>query len=561
MRPSRLLLAALALTTSAFAASPLEIHTDKGKVAGTLTADNQIRIFKGIPYAAPPVGPLRWQPPQPAAKWQGTLAATSFGHHCIQTNPFADMTFPDAGPSEDCLKLNIWTPANAHPGTLPVMVWIHGGGYTAGSASEPRHDGQFLARHNVIIVTLNYRLGIFGFFTHPALVAESPHHAAGNYGLLDQAAALAWVHRNIRAFGGDPANITVFGESAGSFSVSALMASPLSKALIAKAIGESGAAFHSSGLSFPTLTTSEQQGAAFAQSAFHTSSLADLRKLSPDDLLKAVTAKSTPPPPHFAPVVDGYFLPQSVPEIFAAGVQAHIPLLAGWNADEVRAQITLSPTPTTVATFTAQATKDFPTNSHQFLTVYPATTNAQALQSAGDFISDRFIAYSTWAWLEAQVKTGHAPVYRYRFDLAAPADKFHPTGTGAFHSDDIEYVFGTLDTRQPATRQQAAGHQSTIRPEDRTLSNQIQQYWTNFARTGNPNGLASGSSSPAAASPSPASGSPSPAAAQTTPTLPTWPTYNPPDWQVMHLNVPSQAHPDIQRPRYQFLDSVWSQPQ
>jgi para-nitrobenzyl esterase len=185
--------------------------------------------------------------------------------------------------------------------------------------------------------------------------------------------------------------------------------------------------------------------------------------------------------------------------------------------------VTMSPVPTTVATFTTQATKDFGARAQDFLAVYPATTDAEAVQSAGDFVSDRFIAYSTWAWLEAQVKTGQAPVYRYRFDLAAPGDKFHPAGTGAFHSDDIEYVFGTLDSRQ----------QATIRPEDRTLSDQIQKYWTNFARNGDPN----------------------------SPTLPTWPTYTPAtDWQVMHLNVPSEAKPDIQRDRYLFLDSVWSKP-
>jgi para-nitrobenzyl esterase len=525
--PLRLLTSLLALTLltpAALADNPLKLHTEKGKVEGTLTLDSQVRSFKGIPYAAPPIGNLRWQPPQPAAKWRGTLAANAFGHHCIQTNPFPDMSFRDPGPSEDCLTLNIWTPTNARPGSLPVMVWIHGGGYTAGSASEPRHDGQYLAHHNVIVVTLNYRLGIFGFFTHPALVAESPHHASGNYGLLDQAAALAWVHRNIAAFGGDPNNITIFGESAGSFSVSSLMASPLAKTLLAKAIGESGGAFHSSGLPYPTLPQTEQADAAFALAAFHTSSLSDLRKLSPDDLIQAATAKTTPPPPRFGPVVDGYFLPQSVPDIYAAGQQAHIPLLAGWNADEVRSMVTLSPTPPTVASFTAQATKDFGDHAQDFLALYPDTTGSQALESAGDFVSDRFIAYSTWAWLEAQVKTGDAPVYRYRFDLPSPGDKFHPAAAGAFHSDDIEYVFGTLDNRP----------QATWRPEDRALSDQIQQYWTNFARTGNPN----------------------------SPNLPTWPLYAPKDdWQVMHLDTHSQSQPDTQRPRYLFLDTIWSNPQ
>ena len=527
MRLSRRLPIALALFTfasTAFASNPLKIKTDKGSVEGTLTTDGQVRAFKGIPYAAPPIGDLRWQPPQPAAKWHDTLAATDYGHHCIQTDPYPDMTFRDPGPSEDCLTLNVWTPSSAKTGALPVMVWIHGGGYTSGAASEPRHDGQFLAHHNVVIVTLNYRLGIFGFFTHPELAAESPHHASGNYGLLDQAAALAWVKRNISAFGGDPNNVTLFGESAGSFSVSSQMASPLSKGLIAKAIGESGGAFHSSGLTYPTLAETEHVDADFAQAAFNTSKLADLRKLSADDLVKAATARTSTRPPHFGPVVDGYFLPQSVPDIYAAGQQAHIPLLAGWNADEVRSMVSMSPIKPTVATFTAQATREFGAHAQDFLAAYSATTDAEATQSAGDFVSDRFIAYSTWAWLEAQVKTGQAPVYRYRLDLGSPGDKFHPAAIGAFHSDDIEYVFGTLDSRQ----------QATWRPEDRALSDQIQQYWTNFARTGDPNSTG----------------------------LPTWPTYTPAtNWQVMHLNTTSEAQPDTQRARYLFLDGVWSKPQ
>jgi para-nitrobenzyl esterase len=532
-------LAALTLiTTAAIASNPLKIKTDKGKVEGTYTADKQVRAFKGIPYAAPPVGNLRWQPPQPAAKWHGTLAAHDFGHRCIQTNAFPDMVFHDPGPSEDCLTLNIWTPAHAQPGSLPVMVWIYGGGFVAGSTSEARQDGQFLAHRNVVIVSMNYRLGIFGFFAHPELTAESPHHASGNYGLLDQAAALAWVRRNITAFGGDPNNITLFGESAGSFSVSSQMASPLSRNLIAHAIGESGAAFHSGGLGYPTLAKAEQDDAAFALSAFHTSSLADLRKLSPDDLVKAATAKTTPPPPRFGPDVDGYFLPQSVPDIYAAGQQAHIPLLAGWNADEARAQVIMNPVQPTVASFTAQATRDFAARAPDFLAVYPATTDAEATRSAGDYASDRFIVYSTWAWLEAQVKTGGAPVYRYRLDLGSPGDKFHPAAIGAFHSDDIEYVFGTLDSRQ----------QATWRPEDRALSDQIQQFWTNFARNGDPNGVPDGRSLPVGVS--------------NAPNLPTWPTYTPAtDWQVMHLNIRSEAQPDTHRNRYLFLDSIWSKPQ
>ncbi len=511
----------------AMASNPT-VRTEDGKVQGVYTAHHQVRAFAAIPYAAPPVGDLRWKPPQPVAKWFGTLSATHLGHRCIQTSTYPDMIFADPGPSEDCLTLNVWTPTHAARGSLPVMVWIFGGGFVAGGSSRPHLDGQFLAHRNVVVVTLNYRLGIFGFLALPELAAESPHHASGNYGLLDQAAALAWVHRNISAFGGDPNNITIFGESAGSFSVSSLMASPLTRSLIAKAIGESGAAFYSKSLPYPPRDEAERQDAAFIRADFpttilpnHTISLAALRKVSVAALVKAATTRTNPRPPFFSPDVDGYFLPQSVPEIYAAGQQAHVPLLAGWNSDEVRSEVIMNPVKPTVASFTALATKDFGDRAQQFLSVYPAATNAEAIRSEGDFDSDLFIAYSTWAWLEAQVKTGRAPVYRYRFDRGSPGDKFHPPGIGAFHSDEIEYVFGTLDFRQEAH----------WRPEDRALSNLVQQYWTNFARNGNPNA----------------------------PNLPVWPTYGPENgWQVMHLNATSEAKPDTQRDRYLFLNSVWA---
>jgi para-nitrobenzyl esterase len=434
------------------------------------------------------------------------------------------MVFHDPGPSEDCLTLNVWTPATARPDSrLPVMVWVYGGGFTSGGTSENRQDGQFLAHRNVVIVSMNYRLGIFGFYAHPELTAESPHHASGNYGLMDQAAALAWVKRNIASFGGDPANITIFGESAGSFAVSSLMASPLSKDLIAKAIGESGGAFYSNGLGYPTRETAEQAGAQFAQTAFGTTKLADLRKLSVDEILKAAAAKTTPPPPRFAPDVDGYFLPDSVPNIYAAGKQAHIPLLAGWNADEGRGATLSAKPPVTAETFAAQAQKEFGSHAQDFLAAYSATTDEEAKTSAGDYGGDRFIAFSTWRWLEAHVQTGNAPTYRYFFNLGSPGDKNHPAILGAFHSDDIEYVFGTLDSRP----------EIVLRPEDRKLSDQMGQYWTNFARTGDPNG----------------------------PDLPKWPATGPPQWQVMYLNANPEAKPDPYRARYLFLDSVWGKPQ
>ncbi len=499
---------------SAHPSNPLTIQTVQGQVEGTLTADGKVRAFKGIPYAAPPVGELRWQEPHPPAKFKGVLAARDFGHRCIQTNPFDDMNFRDPGESEDCLTLNIWVPASPAPGSLPVMVWIYGGGYAAGSSSEPRQDGQFLAQRNVIVVSMNYRLGIFGFFALPGLTEESSHHASGNQGLLDQSAAIAWVKQNIRAFGGDPANITLFGESAGSTSVSAQMASPLTRGSLAKAIGESGAAFSGRSHPFPALIEREHNDAEFAQVAFGSGDLAVLRRLTPQQLLAAVTSKTITHVP-FGPNIDGYFFPRPVEAIYAAGEQAHIPLLAGWNADENRNQATEATPQPTAASFTAMANELYENDAKTFLALYPATSDAEALESAGDLAGDRFIKFATWRWLEAQVATGAAPVYRYLLALGSPGDKFHAAALGAFHSDDIEYVFGTLDSRQGAV----------WRPEDRALSNQMQLYWTNFARTGNPNGD----------------------------TLPPWPAYKAPEWQVMHLDATSSAAPDDQRARYLFL--------
>ncbi len=491
-------------------------RTDKGKVEGFYELHRTVRAFLGIPYAAAPVGKLRWRPPQPHRKWY-VRPAKAFGPHCIQFGAYRDMIFRDPGASEDCLTLNVWTPSGAKPGSLPVMVWIYGGGFTAGGTSEARQDGEYLARRNVVVVSMNYRLGMLGFLALRSLAEESPQHAAGDYGLLDQAAALAWVRHNISAFGGDPNNITLFGESAGSFSVSAQMASPLSKNLLAQAIGESGAAFFSSGLPWEPLQSREISDAALVKKALGTDDLAALRKIPASTLANPAAFRSVGA---FPPDIDGYFLRASLPSLYAAGEEAHIPLLAGWNADEVRGMVLFAPVATTAASFTNTARRQFGAQADKFLSLYPARSDAQAVQSAGDFAGDRFIAYSTWRWLEAHVATGEAATYRYRFDLPSPTDKFHHPGSGAFHSDDIEYVFGTLDSRQGAH----------WRPEDRALSDLIQQYWTNFARNGNPNA----------------------------PDLPDWPTYQAGSyWQVMHLNTDSEAQPDAQRRRYLFLDSEW----
>ncbi|HEX4020593.1 MAG TPA: carboxylesterase family protein [Acidobacteriaceae bacterium] len=509
------------LTAPAHAGNLLRVKTDRGKVEGKMSSDGQIREFLGIPYAAPPVGPLRWKPPQPAIKWHGVRAATSFGSRCMQPAVYADMIFRDPGQSEDCLTLNVWTPAQKKNAKLPVMVWIYGGGFTTGGTSEPRQDGEHLAHKGVLIVSMNYRLGIFGFFVHSELAAESPQHATGNYGLMDQTAALQWVQRNIAAFGGDPGNVTIFGESAGSMSVSAQMASPLARGLFAHAIGESGGAFPGPRGSSPPLSVVEKQDEAFAQEAFGNSGLTFLRSVSAAELLKAASTRIAGVKPHFWPNIDGEFLPESAPAIYAEGKQAHVPLLAGWNKDEGTTDVIFEPQKPTVESLTEMANKQFGVQASEFLKAYAASNNEEALRVADDYAGDRFIAYSTWAWLEAQVKTGDSPVYRYHFDLGSPGDPNHPAAIGAFHSDDIEYVFGNLDSRKGAA----------WRPEDYKLSELMQDYWTNFAKTGDPNG----------------------------PNLPEWPTYNAAGgWQAMHLSPNSRAEPDRHRDRYLFLQKVWS---
>jgi para-nitrobenzyl esterase len=520
LKPLAPILALVLLSTASFAAIPTQVKTDKGTVEGEATTDGKVMAFKGIPYAAPPTGKLRWAPPAAAEPWSGVRSAHDFGYHCVQSAAYNDMAFHDPGPSEDCLTLNVWTPAGATPGKLPVMVWIYGGGLSGGGTSERRQDGQFLAHRDVVVVSMNYRLGIFGFFVHPELTAESPHHASGDYGLMDQNAAIQWVKANISAFGGGPSNITIFGESAGSFSVNFHMASPLSRDLFQKAIGESGGAIATSRGAEPTLAQREKTDSAFALATYGTCKLSELRRIPTEDIIRPVmTAR---PAPRFGAVVDGWFLPKPVAEIYAAGEEAHVPLLAGWNADEGRGGIAGSINRFTAAGFAAQAETEFPGRADEFLKLYPTGTEEDALNSAADYAGDKFIAYSTWRWLEAQVATGKAPVYRYLFALGNPGDRFHTPAAGTFHSDDIEYVFGTLDFRPEAR----------WRPEDRKLSEEFQTYWTNFARTGDPNG----------------------------PGVPKWPTYGPTEWQVMHLDKISAAKPDANRARYLFLDSIWGKP-
>jgi para-nitrobenzyl esterase len=483
-----------------------QVRTEAGIVEGT-SADG-IRAFKGIPYAAPPVAELRWKAPRPAKPWEGVRKADQFGARCMQGNVFNDMVFRDSGPSEDCLYLNVWTPAKSAKAKLPVMVWVYGGGFVAGATSEPRQDGTNLAKKGVVVVSMNYRLGVFGFLSHPELTKESDHNASGNYGLMDQAAALQWVASNIRAFGGDPKKVTILGESAGSFSVSALMASPLSRSLIQRAIGESGAMF-SATLAARPLQESEKGGLKLAE-ALGTSSLDDLRAKSAEEVLAAATKVGRF---EYTANIDGYFLPKSMIDLYSAGEQAHVPLMAGWNADEGGRPGAKKETPDG---FTARARTMFGDHAAEFLKIYPANTEEEAQRSAHDLAGDQFIALSTWKWIEAHKATGKSPVYRYRFDDSLPsADDKGPLG--AYHSAEIEFVFGNL-----------ASKNLPFRDEDRKLSDMMSSYWSNFAKTGNPNG----------------------------PGLPKWPEYDKKSGhQVMHLDAKSHAAPDEHRARYEFLDT------
>lgn len=487
-------------------ADPLVVKTEQGKAHGKTINDGKVRAWLGLPYAAPPTGDLRWKAPAPAAKWKGERDASAYGHHCAQNHVFDDMVFQDGESSEDCLYLNVYAPATASgKSNLPVMFWIHGGGFSGGGSSEPRHNGDYLPLKGVVLVTINYRLGVFGFLATADLAKEADG-AAGNYGLMDMIAALKWVKSNIKGFGGDANNVTIFGESAGSFAVSTLMASPMAQGLFQKAIGESGAALGRGPLPYETLAEREVKDAQWV-SGLQVTSLAQLRALPTQTILDA--AKK--PGAGFPPDVDGKVLTEPVPDTYAAGKQAHVPLLAGWNADEgsffaMRGM--------TAEQWKAMAENLFKDRAAEFLKLYPGDTDAEALRSAIDYGSDAFIAFGTWSWLEAHRKTGDSPVYRYHFELAATPSKYHP-GTFAFHSDDIEYVFGTLDTR-PGWN---------IRPEDRKLSDEMMTYWTNFAKTGNPNGSG----------------------------VPEWPRYSADGDPLIHLDATITSGPDKLRSRYLFL--------
>lgn len=471
----------------------VQVRVENGHIEGNYDTRTNIQSYLGIPFAKPPVDDLRWKAPQPLDNWSGVKKTKTFGPRPMQALVFGDMNFRSDGVSEDCLYLNVWTPAKRNTSGLPVLVYFYGGGFVAGDGSEPRYDGESMAKKGIVTVTVNYRLNVFGFFAHPELSAESPYGASGNYGLLDQHAALQWVQKNIAAFGGDPGKVTIAGESAGSVSVSLQMASPLSRDLIARAIGESGAGIRPT-LAPVALEEAEKTGLDFAKNAGYPS-VAQLRKLSSREIYEIYNESRRF---GFPLVIDGYFLPKSLPEIFADRQQAQVPLLLGWNSAEIPGMAFMQGLPFNEKNYVAKVKQQFPERYEEVLKLYPHQSDEEIQWSATNLASDRFIAYSTWKWFDLHRKNSQQPVYRYLYHKLRPPLKDPslipglaggtmerdpdspqmPEPIGAPHACEIEYCMGNLHLVEDYAWTE----------DDFTVSRTMQEYFANFIKTGDPNG-------------------------------------------------------------------------
>lgn len=444
------------------AVDSLIVRTTAGLVQGS---GGNIHVFKGIPYAAPPVGNLRWKEPQPVTPWEGVRKCTVFGPNAMQMPPVPsnaygpEILIPKEGQiSEDCLYLNIWAPAQLNGKKRPVIVVIHGGGFIAGSGSIALLNGDELAKKGVVVVSINYRLGIFGFLAHPELSAESPHHVSGNYGILDQIAALKWVRENIAAFGGDPDNITAQGGSAGSCSIQVMIGSPLARGLFRRVISESGPLFNPKVT--PWLKDAEQEGlTAMNRLSAHTT--AEMRAITADKLLEDNPRRS--------PVVDGYVLPDKLINIFLQGKQNDVDLLIGYNEGDSF----MEEAPLPAATFIAEAKRKFGSSADTFLRIYPAGNNEEAAQSQQHISRDQIFAWENYTWAKLQSQKGQSKVYFYYFKRGAPGQPYY----GAFHGSQGAYAFHNLHKWD-----------RPFEAWDETLSKDMSSYWTNFAATGDPNG-------------------------------------------------------------------------
>ena len=494
---------------------PVQRTVSGGVIEGDYDNKTGIQTFFGIPYAQPPVGELRWRAPQPVVPWSGVKQTKSFGPRAVQKFMWPDMIFRSAGLSEDCLYLNVWTPAKQKEQGLPVLVYIHGGGDVAGGGSEYRYDGESMAREGIVVVTINYRLNIFGYLAHPELSRAAPYEASGNYGALDQAAAIRWVKDNAAAFGGDPERITIAGESAGSMAVSLHMVSPLSRGNIAGAIGESGALIHPTGTPV-SLAEAERIGTEFVKKTGY--SWAEFKKLTTAEIFELYVEHQ----PNFPNVVDGYLLPKQLPDIFAAREQAQVPLLLGWNSAELPAAAFVRP-PFTRKAFEEFAKQRMPEHAIEALNHYPGQSGTDLERAITDFGSDSWIVFSTWKWFDLHRTNSAQPVYRYLYSKLRPANDAgeRPPALGAPHACEIEYAMGNLDL--------VPGWRWT--EDDHKVSATMKGYFANFIKTGNPNEK----------------------------DLPDWPQAKAEDDQspVMIIDTESKAVRATDEARYRFLDGVY----
>jgi para-nitrobenzyl esterase len=508
------LIAALSFAPILAAQAPKPVRTDAGPVRGTV--ENGITIYKGIPFAAPPLGDLRWSAPKPAVHWKTVLQADKFAPACMQV----PIVMPALGldpvtVNEDCLYLNVWTPAKTPKDKLAVMVWIYGGGFTIGGTSLKQYDGQNLAKKGVVLVSIAYRLGQFGFLASPELSAQQGGHS-GNYGLLDQIAGLQWVKKNIAAFGGDPGRVTIFGESAGGIAVSMLAASPLARGLFTGAISESGGNFgpekhaNEGGTNMVSLGTAEKNGTAYL-SKLGVTSIADARKKTAEEVLKASNSGLG----GAWPIFDGYVLPGDQYKLYQAGKYDDTPILIGSNADEGALFVAT----TTAAAYQTQIKAGYGEYADKIFAGYPGDTDEHALRSARDMFRDATFAWPTWAWADLQSKTGKGKVFVYYFSHRPPypnAPQFKDWG--AAHGGEISFVFGNFSAAMPAGA------------ADQAVSDEVSSYWTNFAKTGDPNGTG----------------------------LPVWPAFTDANQQVMNLNDPSKAIPVPNIEKLKVLDGYFA---
>ena len=462
----------LTATAAAFGALAQPVQTQGGLLAGVPGTDGSVTAFKGIPFAAPPVGDLRWRAPKSPAPWQGTRQAARFGNSCVQKivperKPWTYEFMAHNDISEDCLYLNVWTGAKNASERRPVFVWFHGGGYTEGSTAVPVYDGENLAKRGVVVVTVNYRLGVLGFLAHPDLTKESDRNASGNYGTLDQIAALEWVQRNIAAFGGDPKRVTIGGQSAGANSVHNMVASPLAKGLFHRAIAESGSGVVPN-TRVATLKNAEEQGVKFAESK-GARSIRDLRAMKWEDV---AAQTMTGPVSGFRPVIDGWLLPASFDEIFAAGKQNDVPTLTGFTADEASSQPDYGRIP--AEKWRQDMRKRFGDLADSFLKLYPADSDSAAGGSEKTASREQGLV-SMHLWAKDRAATAKTKAFTYYWTHAEPGPD--SARFGAFHTSEVPYVFNTLDKSDRGW---------TV--EDRKIAQTIGSYWINFMTTGDPNG-------------------------------------------------------------------------